>query len=55
MRDGDIKRKVEVFISSNINEEYKLIRESLRVLLLRTGMCEVYSFEEEFGSSRPVV
>mgnify|MGYP000969427409 CR=1 FL=1 len=55
MRDGDIERKVRVFISSNINCEYKLIREALRLLLLETGMCEVYSFEEESGSSFPVI
>ena len=55
MRNEDIKRQVRVFISSNINCEYKLIRESLRLLLLETGMCEVYLFEEESGSSCPVV
>lgn len=54
MRESDIKEKVKVFISSNIDEKFKLIRESLKLLLLQTGMCIVYCFEEEPASSTDV-
>ena len=55
MRESDFKEKVTVFISSNIDEKHRLIREALRILLLQTGMCDVYSFEEEPATTTDVV
>jgi len=55
MRESDFKEKVSVFISSNINEKYRIIRESLNLLLLQTCMCTTYCFEEEPASSTDVV
>ena len=54
MQREDFKEQVKVFISSNIDDKYKLIRESLKLLLEKTGMCKVYCFEEEPGSSTEV-
>ena len=55
MQGTRIKEKVNVFISSNIDERYTLVRESLRLLLLETGMCEVYMFEDTGGTTSDVV
>lgn len=55
MQSTRIKEKVNIFISSNIGERYTLIRESLRLLLLETGMCKVYMFEEEGATTSDVV
>ena len=41
MQREDFKEQVKVFISSNIDDKYKLIRESLKLLLEKTGMCKV--------------
>ena len=49
-----VNHKVTVFISSNMGGEYNLVRESLRILLLKTGVCEVYLFEDAPGSSEEV-
>lgn len=40
MQGTRIKEKVKIFISSNIDERYTLVREALRLLLLETGMSE---------------
>lgn len=55
MRETDVREKVSIFISSNINSRYVIARESLRLLLLETGLCTVYCFEEEPASSQNVV
>lgn len=55
MQGTRFKEKVTVFISSNVNERFTLVRESLRLLLLETGMCEVYMFEEECATTCDVV
>lgn len=55
MQSTRIKEKVKIFISSNIGERYTLVRESLRLLLLETGMCEVYMFEDAGGRTSDVV
>ena len=49
-----IKEKVKVFISSNCGGRYTVVREALRLLLLETGMCEVYMFEEEGATTSDV-
>ena len=49
-----IKEKVKVFISSNCGGRYTVVREALRLLLLETGMCEVYMFEEEGAKTSDV-
>lgn len=54
MLEKDFKSKVKIFISSNINDTYVIVRESLKTLLDRTGMCSVYSFEEYPASSNAV-
>lgn len=55
MQNIRFKEKVNVFISSNCGEKYTLVREALRLLLLETGMCEVYMFEEEGATTSDVV
>lgn len=55
MKDTRVKEKVKVFISSNCGGRYLFIRESLRLLLLETNMCEVYMFEQEGATTSDVV
>lgn len=55
MQGTRIKEKVKIFISSNIDERYTLVREALRLLLLETGMSEVYMFEDAGGATSDVV
>ncbi|MDO4323308.1 MAG: hypothetical protein Q4C61_12345 [Lachnospiraceae bacterium] len=55
MQGTRFKEKVNIFISSNCGERYTLVREALRLLLLETGMCEVYMFEEEGATTSDVV
>lgn len=54
MQDTIIRNKVNVFISSNCNKIFFIIRESLKFMLLETGLCEVYVFEETHGTTVPV-
>ena len=55
MQGTRLKEKVNIFISSNCGGRYTLVREALRLLLLETGMCEVYMFEEEGATTSDVV
>ena len=55
MQGTRLKEKVKIFISSNCGGRYTLVREALRLLLLETGMCEVYMFEEEGATTSDVV
>lgn len=55
MQGTRLKEKVNIFISSNCGGKYTFVREALRLLLLETGMCEVYMFEEEGATSSDVV
>lgn len=55
MQGTRFKEKVNIFISSNCGGRYTLVREALRLLLLETGMCEVYMFEEEGATTSDVV
>lgn len=51
MLGKDIERKLTVFISSKIDERYKLIRHALKTLLMETGLvASVYAFEQEASS-----
>lgn len=51
MLGKDIERKLTVFISSKIDERYKLIRHALKTLLMETGLVvSVYAFEQEASS-----
>lgn len=54
MQDTIIRNKVNVFISSNCNKIFSIIRESMKVMLLETGLCQVYVFEETHATSYPV-
>ncbi len=51
MRDSLIGQKVKVFISSNINDSFRIVRKALRDLLLESGMCDVYEFDHEPGTT----
>lgn len=55
MQNVLIRNKVNIFISSNCNQIFNVIRESLKIMLLETGMCEVYVFEETNATSYDVV
>ena len=55
MQGTRFKEKVTIFISSNCGGKYTVVRESLRLLLLETGMCEVYMFEEDGAKTSDVV
>lgn len=55
MQGTRLKEKVKVFISSNCGGKYLFVRESLRLLLLETNMCEVYMFEQEGATTSDVV
>ena len=47
----DIERKLTIFISSKIDERYRLIRYALKTLLMETGLvASVYAFEQEASS-----
>ena len=47
----DIERKLTVFISSRIDNRYKLVRHALKTLLIETGLvASVYVFEQEASS-----
>lgn len=51
MLGRDIERKLNVFISSKIDDRYKLIRHALKTLLMETGLiASVYAFEQEASS-----
>jgi len=51
MLGKDIERKLTIFISSKIDERYKLIRYALKTLLMETGLvASVYAFEQEASS-----
>ena len=51
MLGKDIERKITVFISSKIDERYKLVRYALKTLLMETGLvASVYAFEQEASS-----
>lgn len=55
MQGTSIDEKVNVFISSNCGDKYTIVREALRYMLLETGMCQVYMFEEVDARSSDVV
>lgn len=55
MQNALIRNKVNIFISSNCNQIFAVIREALKIMLLETGMCEVYVFEETNATSYDVV
>lgn len=55
MQSTSIDEKVNVFISSNCGDKYTIAREALRYMLLETGMCQVYMFEEVDARSSDVV
>lgn len=55
MQEAIIKNKANVFISSNCNKIFAIIRESLKTMLLETGLCQVYVFEETNATSYDVV
>ncbi len=46
----EVKKKINIFISSNINESYTEIRKSLKRKIESTGIANVYLFEDS-GSS----
>ncbi|MDD4699081.1 MAG: hypothetical protein PHV07_02335 [Oscillospiraceae bacterium] len=47
----DIERKLTVFISSKIDDRYRIIRHALKTLLMETGLvASVYAFEQEASS-----
>ena len=51
MLGKDIERKITVFISSKIDDRYKMIRHALKTLLIETGLvASVYVFEQEASS-----
>lgn len=55
MRDTTIERKITIFISSHIDERYKMVRKALKTLLLETGMVAyVYVFETAGACSQDV-
>lgn len=51
MQKEIIESKVKVFISSNCSDKFLIVRESLRIMLIETGLCEVYVFEEASAAS----
>lgn len=50
-----IKRKVRVFVSSKCGGMYIVVRKNLGFMIEETGLCEAYVFEEDYGTSMPVV
>lgn len=50
-----IDRKVKVFISSKCGGLYTVVRKSLGFMLEESGLCQAYIFEEDYGTSMPVV
>ncbi len=55
MHANVIERKLNVFISSRINERFSVVRKTLKTLLLETGMvASVYVFETESASTQGV-
>ena len=55
MQSTRFKEKIKVFISSNCGERYACVREALRLLLMESGICEVYMFEEEGATTSDVI
>jgi hypothetical protein len=55
MQDHTIEYKVNVFISSKIDERYKIVRKALKEILLETNMTTVFIFEDSGASSQDVV
>ena len=55
MNDRLVRDKIFVFISSNIDPKYNLVRKALYDLLMETGLCRVYEFNEEPGVSEKLV
>lgn len=51
----DIDYKLRVFISSNCEEKYERVKLKLKEALIKTGLMEVYCFEDAPGSSMNVV
>lgn len=55
MHDNTLERKITIFISSQINERYTIVRKALKTLLLETGIvAHVYAFETEGACSQDV-
>lgn len=50
-----IDRKVRVFVSSKCGGLYTVARKSIGFMLEESGLCQAFVFEEDYGTSMPVV